>query len=648
MARNDALPLSGGRPLASAEGLQAILDGLPQMVWALETGGREYFNRKWLEFTGLDLASLEEAGRQGLIHPDDYSRVMDAWQKAQDAGYYEVEYRLRHHSGDYRWVVSRGSPQRDEDGQLICWYGTVADIHTRMVALEKLRASEALSRSIIEASTDPILLLDGEGRVLFMNEAVRRESTPEIADKALGRNWLESFAEPTEARRLALAAALHGEYARFDDNFIDPAGQESWWDISLTPINADGIRAARILVFARNVTEARADERRLTELKRQVETEYRRMRELFDQAPVFLFTASLPDLRIGYANRAAERMVGRKIEGRTMEDAFPEVMEQGFLELVEEAVRTRIPYVGEDMHVMLQSPDGPLHIFVDFIYQPIVNSRDEVTGILCVGSDVTERHQAAEEAQRLQAQVEHMSRLNAMNVMATTLAHELNQPLAAAANYLSGARRLIESGKETREQLASVLATTEQQVRRAGDIIRRVRGLIKHDSERLGPVEVPHLLDEALGVVRASGACADVAIEVDLPEAVDPVRADRVQVEQVLVNLIRNACDAMRGSKRTGVLVSARNVGSFVEFRVKDKGPGIRSGMEKHLFSSFGQSTTGGMGLGLSISRTIVEASGGHIRAENNPDGGASFIFTLPRAGFQAAMNSEAPADADT
>jgi two-component system sensor kinase FixL len=266
---------------------------------------------------------------------------------------------------------------------------------------------------------------------------------------------------------------------------------------------------------------------------------------------------------------------------------------------------------------------------------PMELSVDEVEtpdGLCFVGfiRDLTERQETEARLQDLQSELTHMSRLTAMGEMASALAHELNQPLSAIANYLTGSRRLIERGELDAKVIGGAIDKASEQALRAGDIIRRLRAFVSPAESERTVERVTKLVEEAsaLGLVGAKEKDIQVSFRID-PEA-DLVLADRVQIQQVLVNLIRNAVEAMEGEPRRELVIGSRPADDgMVEITVSDTGSGIAPEMLKNLFQSFFTTKAEGMGVGLSVCRTIVEAHGGQINAEPNPGGGTVFRFTL-------------------
>jgi two-component system sensor kinase FixL len=232
---------------------------------------------------------------------------------------------------------------------------------------------------------------------------------------------------------------------------------------------------------------------------------------------------------------------------------------------------------------------------------------------------------------RLQAELQQAHTQSAVGAIASTLAHELNQPLAAARNYIAACKRLAAQLEgAARPDVLSGLDQSEAQIERTGEIIRHARDLVGNVSTSRERVSLSAMVDRVVGPLRASGLC-DSPVRKAIDPAADPVQANPVQVEQVLMNLLRNACQAA-GHTPTDITVAAKADGDWSVVEVRDRAGGIPEDRLQRLFSRSGESTSGGLGLGLSICRMIVEAHEGTIWAKNNDEGGASFFFRLPRA----------------
>ena len=246
--------------------------------------------------------------------------------------------------------------------------------------------------------------------------------------------------------------------------------------------------------------------------------------------------------------------------------------------------------------------------------------------------DLTERQAAERRFQEMQTDLAHISRLNAMGEMASALAHELNQPLSAAANYIQGSLRLLKQDPVDTAVVSEALGIAAEQMIRAGDIIRRLRDFVSKGETERRIESLPQLLEEAgtLAMVGASGKHHGVRLTYDIAPDVALVLVDRVQVQQVVLNLMRNAVEAMTSAAEREMTVSAATMpDDMVLISVRDTGIGLNDEMTRQLFQPFVTTKPHGMGVGLSISRTIVEAHGGRIWAEGEPGHGATFHFTL-------------------
>jgi two-component system, LuxR family, sensor kinase FixL len=237
----------------------------------------------------------------------------------------------------------------------------------------------------------------------------------------------------------------------------------------------------------------------------------------------------------------------------------------------------------------------------------------------------------------LQAELSHISRISAMGSLASALAHELNQPLTAITSYAEGARSLLgETGTpspETVDMVRDALSEASAQAIRAGQIVRRLREFISRgDSEKRVEL-LRRLVSEAAALAMTGTGQSGVDLQIRLDPAADLVMCDRIQIQQVLLNLIRNAVEAMQRSPRRSLDIRSRRSGEgLVEVVVADSGPGLAPDIAAVLFQPFNTSKDKGMGLGLSISRTIIEGHGGRIWAEPSDFGGTAFHFTLELA----------------
>jgi two-component system sensor kinase FixL len=300
-------------------------------------------------------------------------------------------------------------------------------------------------------------------------------------------------------------------------------------------------------------------------------------------------------------------------------------------------------HLAQEYNFSVRLPDGT-ETFHQGVAIPIVDASGTVVGYRGTDQNVSARKML----DQLQTHVAHMSRVEAMNAMASTLAHELNQPLTAASNFIAGTRRKLKADAVPPPgELEQGLALAEQQVHLAADIIRRVRDMVANQPKAVEQVSLARVIADARALVALGTDYPALSINIDLGADARQVNADRIQIQQVMLNLIRNACEAVREGADPRIVISSRREGAgSVTVSVCDNGPGF-SQNEEQRFSPFATTKGGGLGLGLSISRTIIEAHGGRIAIGGSPSGGACVHFTLPAPPVRGyAQASASPADA--
>jgi two-component system, LuxR family, sensor kinase FixL len=330
---------------------------------------------------------------------------------------------------------------------------------------------------------------------------------------------------------------------------------------------------------------------------------------------------------------AAERLFGygpAEVIGRNVKILMPSPYRQehdSYLDRYERTGERRI--IGIGRVVVGQRKDGSTFPMELAVGEMRTGTQHFFTGFI---RDLTERQQTEARLQELQAELVHVSRLTAMGEMASALAHELNQPLSAISNYMKGSRRLLERSTDQRaDMVRDAMDKAADQALRAGQIIRRLRDFVARGETERRVEDVKKLVEEASALALVGAKDSGVRVHFDLSPGADFVLADKVQVQQVLLNLIRNAIEAMAGCERRDLLVAtARAPDNMVEISVADTGTGISSEISAQLFQPFVTTKANGTGVGLSISRTIVEAHGGSISPRPNGGGGTVFSFTLP------------------
>jgi PAS domain S-box-containing protein len=352
------------------------------------------------------------------------------------------------------------------------------------------------------------------------------------------------------------------------------------------------------------------------------------MEKVVDNVPVLVAYVDA-EQRYRFNNMAYERFFGLKpkqIYGKSM------------LELLGEAAyRSARPYVEQALAGTAVSFERQIHSAgegmrdVSVAYLPDTSPQGDVRGFYVVASDVSPIRASQRRERQHMLELAHVSRLASMGEMATEIAHEINQPLAAIAMYSAAGLRTL-TGEYDRGKMENWLEAINTQAKRASEIVKRVRRFVQKGEPQLGPVDLNLIARGTAALVDHDARSQDVEIVLELAEGLPAVQGDRVLLEQVVFNLVRNAMDAaLSGSGERRVTLRTSSDAQLVYLEVSDSGPGVDPALGEHIFDSFVTNKQGGLGMGLAISRSIVEAHAGTLRYANNPGGGATFTFSLAR-----------------
>jgi two-component system sensor kinase FixL len=503
------------------------------------------------------------------------------------------------------------------------------DKPTGEISARPATAADELGLLIDGATNYAIYMLDPDGRVTIWNRGAERIKGWTEAEVIGKPSSIFYAAEDVEAGKPADDLARAARFGRIEEDVwrVRKDGSEFLASVTITALrDADGALRGFGKVL-RDITDERAADQA-------AESQSDHLRSILETVPDAMVVMNQARI-VSSFSAAAERLFGYRAEeviGRNVRMLMPEPdrgRHDGYVDHYLTTGERRV--IGTARLVTGLRRDGSTFPMELAVGETISGGERIFTGFV---RDLSERRRSEIRIQELQSELIHVSRLSAMGTMASTLAHELNQPLAAIANYLEAARDLVgTSGQDTQALLREALDEAAQQSLRAGQIVRRLRNFVARGEVGKQIESLAAIVQEAttLGLVGAHQRGVRAIVELD-PEA-DSVLVDRVQVQQVLVNLIRNALEAMDDCPVRELRIrSDCDATSHVRLSVSDTGTGLSEEMANRLFEAFATTKHDGMGLGLSICRTIVEAHGGRIWATVNERGGTVFHFTLPRS----------------
>ncbi len=498
------------------------------------------------------------------------------------------------------------------------------DITERKKVEKASRESEQKWSSPAENAPDVILTIDPDGTILFLNRTV----PPFTPEKAVGTSVYE-YVPPDyqQALRDTLEQVVRtGEPCSYEVAGCGPDGRTSWYQSRLGPIKKDG-RVVAMTLIATDVTEYR----QTVDALRKSENKYR---TLLENLPQKIFLKDRSSVYVSCNENFAKdfNIKAEEITGKNDYDIIPRELAEKY-----RADDKRIIESGETKDFEERYIQQGQEMIIHTVKTPVKDEQGNVVGILGIFWDITGQKRIEQREDEHRAELARASRISLVGEMASGLAHELNQPLCAIASYAQGSLRMMESGAWDSNELLDAMRDVAAQAERAGQIIHRMAKLVRQKEPHKSSVNIKDIIQETVSFVDSEAKLRGITIErVEPSEEMPFVTVDSMGIEQVLLNLLQNAFEAisdMHDGKRQVTIRVSRDTNDAIEVTVSDTGKGLPMENIDIVFQPFFTTKSKGLGIGLSISRSIVEAHAGRLVAELNPAGGALFRFTLPLKG---------------
>ena len=617
----------------SERGSRLIVDSIPGLVAVFTPAGDvEFVNRQVLEYFGRTFDELKRWGTGGTTHPEDLPRVVELFTQSIASGDpFEFEVRARRSDGVYRWFQSRGFPLRDPNGQIVRWYNLLIDIDERKRAEEELRLSEARKAAILDSALECIVTIDHEGCVTEFNPAAER-TFGYRRDEVLGQQLADLLIPSAlrERHRQGFARYLATGEARVLGKRIEMTavradGIEIPVEIAITRIPLDG--PSSFTGYLRDITERKRAEEKLRcseaflaegqQLSRVGSFSWRvATDEIMWSEQLYRIFDIDPDARVTF------EVIGSRIH--------PEDL-SAFTKQIEVCRRD-----GSDvqLEIRLQMSDRS----VKYVHV-VAHSRDERGQLEYIGAiqDVTQRRLAEETLATVRSELAYVARTTSLGALTASIAHEVNQPLSGIITNASTCLRMLANDPPDLDGARETARRTIRDGNRASDVITRLRALFSKREFALEPLDLNEAAREVIALSANDLRRHRIILQPELADHLPIVTGDRIQLQQVILNLLRNASDAMvdvHDRPRHLLIKTEREDGDRVRLTVRDAGVGLTSQSLDSLFNAFYTTKSSGMGIGLFVSRSIIERHQGRLWAEPNDGPGATFSFSIP---FQTA-----------
>jgi PAS domain S-box-containing protein len=616
--------------------LRQILDSSPALIHtATPDGYLDFFNRTWCEFVGKPMEELYGWKWTSCIHPDDVGVLLEKWRESLATGNpLEAEARVRRADGKFRRMLHQKIAQRDADGMIIGWHGTSVDIESHKQAdvteaeraEEKIRRSERELRTLVEAIPAYVTTSLPDGTVDFLNQrwldysgltrehytGLTREQAivgaihPDDVDRVVA-NWRAALATGVSVEQELRCRRADGTY--------------HWFLNRSLPLRDDRGRVVKWYGITMNIDA-------LKETESALKTREHQLLGIIETIPSMLWSTS-PAGEVTHINQRVLEYYGA---------SFEEFVNRGWETFIhpddrEETAKAffRALETGKSYNAInrVRRADGEYR-WHQMMAEPLRDPQGKIIQWYGLSVDIDERKRAEDHLRDTRIKLSTASKIATVAELSASIAHQLNQPLMAVLGNAQAAKRWLAANPPDLTETSASIERILRDIRSADETMQHIRALFKSEQYEKSDESVLDILRESLRFVHENPNKREVRIDWSIEDSLPPICVDRIQTQQVFINLISNAIEATEGITNTARILLRAFVTQDDEViaQVIDNGTGLED--TEKIFDAFMTTKEKGMGIGLAVSRSIVEAHGGRLWAENNPDGGATFNVALP------------------
>ena len=606
-----------------------LVETIPALVWrGTPEGELEYLNQAAVEYLGHSAESLSNGRWIELVHPDHRDATVRRWlQSATTGASYSDIYQLRRADGQYRWIQSVGEPFRDLEGRIAHWYGLVIDIEDQKRAEEALRESERESRLIVNTIPGMVATLTPAGEVDLVNhQLVMYCGQPLEAMKQWGTNGTVHTGDLPRVVQVFTNAITAGEPYDLEARIRRFDGVYRWFQIRGLPLRGSNGHIVRWYVLLTDIHERKNAEEALTRSEAF-------LMEGQHLARVGNFAWRLATNEIIWSDqlyRIYELEIGMPV---TLELIRTRVHPEDLTLLEKMVEQARNGGNDFEWQYRLLMPDHS----IKYLHAVVHATRDQhgQPEYIAAVQDVTARRRSEQALDRARSELAYVARVMSLGALTASVAHEVSQPLSGIITNAGTCLRMLDADPPNVDGARETARRTIRDGHRAADVITRLRALFTRREFTFEPLELTDAVREVIALSANDFQRNRIVLQPELADDLPIITGDRVQLQQVILNLLRNAAEAMddvHDRPRQLLIKTEREDGDRVRVTVRDVGVGLPPQSMDSLFDAFYTTKSEGMGIGLFVSRSIVEKHHGRLWAQSNDGPGATFSFSIPCA----------------